>query len=270
MRRWLIMLGCVVLLAGCAGRGVSVPSLEKADIPEVPGRLVVPEGRGPFPAVVLIHGCSGVRPNADMWAGFFRENGYATLILDGFGARGVNEICTNFNRVPTFRRVMDSYAALRYLASLPEIAADRVALMGFSNGAVVVLDASTAYWNEFLTNPPLRFRAALAFYPECRNRIAEFPLPVSIHIGDRDDWTLSSSCEALVEQAKSSGVPPQLHVYQGGLHGFDDLRGGGYLPQVRNMNSATGYGASVGGDARSLERSKADVLMFLGRHLRAD
>lgn len=270
MRRWLIMLGCVVLLAGCAGSTVSIPSLEKADIPVLPGRLVVPDGRGPFPAVVLIHGCSGVRPNADMWASFLRDHGYASLILDGFGARGVNEICTNFNRVPTFRRVMDSYAALKYLASRPEIAADRVALMGFSNGAVVVLDASTAYWSEFLTNPPQRFRAVLAFYPECRNRTAEFSIPVSIHIGDRDDWTLASSCEALVAQAKPPGSLPEVHVYPGGLHAFDDLRGGGYLPQVRNMNSPTGYGATVGGDARTLERSKVDVLKFLGRHLRLE
>lgn len=267
MHHYLIPFILALMLTGCAGTRVSIPSLEKADIPALPGVLVVPEGKGPFPAVVLVHGCSGIRPNAAMWSRFLRDHGYASLILDSFGPRGVDEICTNFSRLPPYRRVMDSYGALKNLASRPDVDADRVALMGFSNGAVVVLDASTAYWNEYLTNPPLRFRAGLAFYPECRNRTANNQIPVGIFIGSRDDWTLASSCETLKSQTESIGFPPELHIYPGGLHAFDDLLGGAYLPQARNINSPTGYGATTGGDARSLEQSKADVLEFLERHL---
>lgn len=270
MRSWLVcVIGCAFALLGCAGTAVIFPNLEHADVPIARGTLLLPEGRGPFPAVVLVHGCGGVRPNADMWARFLRTNGYASLVLDGFGPRGVWEICTDFSRVPTSRRVADSYAALRYLSSRPEIAADRVGVMGFSNGGVVVLDAAIAYWNERLTDPPLRFRASIALYPECRNQIAgSYRIPVLILIGDRDDWTLAESCEALLRRRDPTSSPVELRIYPGGFHAFDDLSSGAYLPHVRNINSPTGYGASVGGDPHSIERAKADVLDFLARYLR--
>lgn len=258
---------CFIALAGCTGTAVSFANLKNADVAEMRGTLHLPEGRGPHPAVILLHGCGGLRPNAAMWAGFLKANGYAALVLDGFGPRGVTEICTNFNRVPPQQRVRDSYAALRYLATRPDIAADRVALMGFSNGAVVVLDAASRFWGGQITDTTLRFRAGVALYPECRNRLSDYGTPVMIQIGDRDDWTLASSCTELQQRLQPESQPLALRVYPGGLHAFDDLTGGGYLPHVRNINSPSGYGATTGGDRRSLERAKADLLDYLRQQL---
>ncbi len=269
MRRLLpaLLALCAIALAGCAGTAVRFPNLKNADVPEMRGTLYLPEGRGPHPAVILVHGCGGLRPNAGMWAGFLEANGYAVLVLDGFGPRGVAEICTNFNRVPPPQRVRDSYAALRYLATRPDIAADRVALMGFSNGAVVVLDAASRFWSGQMTDTALRFRAGVALYPECRNRLSDYASPVMIQIGDRDDWTLASSCTELQQRLQPESQPVALRVYPGALHAFDDLTGGGYLPHVRNLNSPSGYGATTGGDGRSLERAKAELLAYLGLQL---
>lgn len=264
----LVMLCSSLLLAACAGTGVSIPLPAGSDVAAVRGDLVLPkERRGPVPAVVIVHGCSGPRPNGSMWAGFLAEHGYASLVLDGFGPRGVFEICTNFNRVPTDRRLRDLQAVLAYLQTRPEIAADRVAVMGFSNGAGVALDAASRFWNTQLAHGPLRYRASIALYPECRTRPADYAQPSLILIGDKDDWTLASSCEELLQRSLAEGIRPELRIYPGGLHAFDDLRSGGYLPQVRNINSASGYGATVGGDGRSLEAAKADVLAFLRRQL---
>ncbi len=256
-----------IALAGCTGTAVNFPNLRHADVPDMRGTLHLPEGRGPHPAVIVVHGCGGLRPNADMWARFLKANGYASLVLDGFGPRGVSEICTNFNRVPPQQRVFDSYAALRYLATRPDIAANRVALMGFSNGAVVVLDAASRFWTGQITDTTQRFRAGVALYPECRNRLSDYAIPTMIQIGDRDDWTLATSCDQLRQRLQPESQPISLQVYPGGLHAFDDLTGGGYLPHVRNINSASGYGATTGGDGRSLERAKADLLDYLGQQL---
>lgn len=258
---------CALALSGCAGTAVTFPNVQGADVPDARGRLVLPESRGPHPAVVLVHGCGGIRPNADMWARFLRDNGYAALILDGFGPRGVSEICTDFSRVPTYRRVLDAYAALRYLGTRPEVAADRVVLMGFSNGGVVVLDAASRVRAEQVTDTPLRFRASIALYPECRNRMADYGIPVMILIGERDDWTLAVSCQMLLGQLFADSSPVELKIYPRGLHAFDDMSSGAYLPNVRNMNSPSGRGATVGGDARLLKQAQADVLSFLARYL---
>jgi dienelactone hydrolase len=265
--RAVLLAAGALALAGCVGTGVTFPNVKEADVATVRGTLALPEGRGPFPAVVLVHGCSGIRPNADVWVRFLRSHGYASLVLDGFGPRGVTEICTDFGRVPPFRRVGDAYAALRYLAARPEIAGDRVALMGFSNGGVVVLDAANSLWVERGPEVPHRFRGSIALYPECRNRMAVYRIPVLILIGERDDWTLAASCQELVRDLNTDSSPVDLRIYPNALHAFDDLYAGAYLPRVRNMNSPTGYGASVGGDARALDRAQADVLAFLRRHL---
>jgi dienelactone hydrolase len=264
----LTVFSCSLLLSACAGSGVSIPLSAGSDVAAVRGNLVLPKERqGPVPAVVIVHGCSGPRPNGVMWAGFLAEHGYASLVLDGFGPRGVFEICTNFNRVPVSRRLQDLQAVLAYLQTRPEIAADRVAVMGFSNGAVVALDAASRFWSAQLAHGSLRYRATIALYPECRNRLIDYALPSLILIGDKDDWTLASSCEELLQRSLAEGIRPELRIYPGGLHAFDDLRSGGYLPQVRNINSTSGFGATVGGDGRSLEAAKADVLAFLRRQL---
>lgn len=264
----LLVLCCCLLLAACASTAVTIPLAAGGDVAAVRGSLVLPKAHpGPVPAVVIVHGCSGPRPNGRMWASFLADHGYASLVLDGFGPRGVVEICTNFNRVPVERRLRDLQAVLAYLQTRPEIAADRVAVMGFSNGAVVALDAASRFWSGQLAHGPLRYRASIALYPECRNRLADYALPSLILIGDKDDWTLASSCEALLQRSLAAGTQPELRIYPGALHAFDDLHSGAYLPQVRNINSPSGFGATVGGDGRSLAAAQADVLAFLRRHL---
>ena len=60
-------------------------------------RLYLPdEGDGPFPAVVLLHGCSGVAPRSRMWAEKLNSWGYATLIVDSFGPRWVIRLAARF------------------------------------------------------------------------------------------------------------------------------------------------------------------------------
>ena len=57
------------------------------------GRLMRPEGDGPFPAVVLLHGCNGMSYD-DTWAeNFLLPWGYVLLEIDSFGPRGVNNVC---------------------------------------------------------------------------------------------------------------------------------------------------------------------------------
>lgn len=260
-------IGSALLLMGCAGTGVTYPNLKNADVPNARGTLVLPEGAGPFPAVVIVHGCNGIGPNAEMWARFLKANGYASLVLDSFGPRGMWEVCTDQRRLFPQQRVNDTYAALRYLSTRPEIAAGRVAIIGFSHGGSVALDAAGAFWNQSVTETSVRFRAAIALYPGCRGRVPNYRIPVLILIGDKDDWTPPWSCEGLVRELDRSSAPIDLRIYPGGLHGFDDVTSGAYRPNVQNPSSPTGYGATVGGDPRLLERAKADVLGFLAKHV---
>ncbi len=105
--------------------------------------LLTPQGTGPFPAVVVMHGCDGVNENTRRWAGRLVGWGYAALIVDSFRWRGLSNICGNAGALPASVRAHDATAAKNYLRSLPNIAKGRIGLIGFSHGAGAALAAST-------------------------------------------------------------------------------------------------------------------------------
>ena len=62
------------------------------------GILTKPEGNGPFPAVVLLHGCSGLEDGKvrnEAWSNRLVKWGYVTFQLDSFGPRNISNICTD-------------------------------------------------------------------------------------------------------------------------------------------------------------------------------
>src|SRR5271154_1760884 len=57
------------------------------------GYLAKPEGRGPFPAVVLLHSCLGLPANRQSIEAEVTGWGYVALFVDDFSARGLKETC---------------------------------------------------------------------------------------------------------------------------------------------------------------------------------
>jgi len=99
------------------------------------GDLSLPAGAGPFPGVVLMHGCSGLPSRAiDGWAPDLRTWGYATFVLDSFRGRGIREVCSDALSLTGNRRIADAYGALQLLATHPRLDRGRAVLMGFSAG----------------------------------------------------------------------------------------------------------------------------------------
>src|SRR5262245_13269911 len=97
--------------------------------------LLIPQGGGPFPAVVVMHGCDGIRENTRRWAARLVGWGYAALIVDSFRSRGLSNVCGHGGVLPASVRAQDAIEAKNYLRSLPNIAKSRIGLIGFSHGA---------------------------------------------------------------------------------------------------------------------------------------
>ncbi len=204
----------------------------------ISGDLQFPQGSGPFPAVVLAHGCNGNRNIERAWGPVLRQWGYATFVLDSFGPRGIAEACTNGRTLVPLQRVPDAYGALRLLAAHPNIDPKRISLIGFSHGGALAMLAATAWAKETFVPPGQpAFRAFFPFYPNCnatfpeRNRIAA---PLRIHTGELDDWTPAKPCAELAAFLKTSGQDAAIHVYPGAHHAFDQARAHIYLPKVGN------------------------------------
>jgi len=245
----------------------------------ITGDLRFPPGSGPFPAIVLAHGCNGNRNTENAWGPVLRSWGYATFVLDSFGGRGIDEVCTKPVLAP-LQRVPDAYGALRLLAAHSRIDAKRVALMGFSHGGSLTMLASTAWAKEtFAGGGAASFRAFFPFYPNCN---AEFPerrpvsAPLRIHTGEADDWTPAGPCADLARSLKAAGQDASIDLYPGAHHAFDQARSHFRLPNVNNgsncfpqMASILGpfvagsapfscvtKGATVAGNAEALSRAR--------------
>jgi dienelactone hydrolase len=243
------------------------------------GVLFQPEGAGPFPALVLLHGCTGLRTTAGgiqgklrFWAEHLRDLGYVALLVDSFTTRGIDEVCTGRHLLSPVRdRADDARGALRYLQGRLDVQADRIGLLGWSNGAAatlsVLFDQGTAERD---------FRAAVAFYPNCTRNYPGGPefrpyAPLYVLVGALDDWTPAAPCMALVERAQAAGAPIAIKVYPGAHHSFDapatPLR---YRPEVRNHSKPGGCcGATVGTDLEARADAIAEVTGFLAARVAA-
>jgi dienelactone hydrolase len=106
----------------------------------LPVTIYRPEGPGPFPFVVLLHGCGGLHREAmwtawvEPWAELLRAHGIGTAVVDSFGPRGVDQVCTGNVAAWAVRRADDAYSVRAWLAEQPNVDATRIAVMGMSNG----------------------------------------------------------------------------------------------------------------------------------------
>lgn len=262
---WLL----VVSLGLGAAERVRIP----ADGLELEALVYRPAGEGPFGAVVLMHGCSGMwrpdgRPNAsyDDWAVALSGRGFVALLLDSFGTRGEKEICTQgVRRVSAARdRPGDAAAARAWLARQPEIEPSRIHLMGWSNGAMAVLHAVRAG-----PGPAASFRSAVALYPGCAafgRKPYRASTPLLIQAGGADDWTPARHCVALAESASGKGAKVEIDVYPDAHHAFDWIDGSvRFRADVRNPTAASGWGATVGPNPEARAKARERVLEFLAR-----
>lgn len=208
------------------------------------GELRFPDGPGPFPAVILAHGCAGKGYGDATWFPALRQWGYATFIVDSLEGRGIVSLCDNVAKLYPVQRVPDVYGALRVLATHPKIAPDRIALMGFSHGGILTISASTQWAREtYAPGDSPHFRAFFPVYPYCNSVVPEWEAvsaPVRVHTGALDDWTPAKPCEAWTERLRANGFDAAITVYPDAHHGFDDPFGSvTRLPSAANVGRCT-------------------------------
>ena len=189
------------------------------------GRLYRPEGIGPFPAIVLLHGAPGIWAWDDFWAERLRSWGYVVLNVDSMTPRGLYQHNTGIGTTETgvarryvgaFPRSLDALGALAYLAARPDVAPGRIAVFGMSEGGTTAMYAASPR-----DKPPDagRFAASLALYPNC-HEFKGFDAPLLVLIGDADEWVSAAHCEAHLARVDPSHELV-FKIYPGAHHGFD-------------------------------------------------
>jgi dienelactone hydrolase len=227
--------------------------------------------------VVQLHGCAGVEAQSFRWARWLADHGYAALVVDSLRARHVKGDCrTGPDEPPVTARFDDAFGALRYLQSRPDVRADRVAAIGWSQGGVYAMAVINGPSLERARRrgvelPAVGFAGSVGVYPGgCFSLVKEQVVrPLLVLIGEADDWTPAATCREMVAAMHSRGADATIVTYPGAYHYFDvEGQPLEVLAQVENDNRAGGYGATVSYQAAADADAHRRIEEFLARHLR--
>jgi carboxymethylenebutenolidase len=188
--------------------------------------LVLPDGTGPHPGVIVIHELFGLNENMRDICKRFAEQGYAALAVDLFAGR---------NRAVCMARMFSGWlagdlnyfgvsalkAALDQLAGFPDVDADRIGAIGFCMGGTYAL--TWACTDNRLT-------AIAPFYGSAPRRKEALRRLCPV-VGSWPDKDLTSAAAATLEtELTVAGIAHDLKVYAGARHSFFNDRGANYDP----------------------------------------
>ena len=275
-----IQLALLLICASCslAAQPSTVHFPSEDHSTKLVGYLFEPSGTGPHAAVVMLHGRAGpysslakgiytaatLSQRHKKWGDYWAERGYFALLVDSFGSRGYPQgfqVGSYEDRPAEVSeqtvRPLDAYGALRYLRTRRDVVGNRIAVQGWSNGAMTVLvTLSEKSPGIESPTPDTGFRAAIAEYPGCgmdavKGNYRSYA-PILLMIADADEEVSPKRCEDFAKRAKAAGSKLEVIVFPGAEHNFDD-------PGKKKQSNPANHSATE----EAMRRSEA----FLSIHL---
>jgi carboxymethylenebutenolidase len=233
MKRILLLsfiLLCSVLAFAASPKDVSYKSGDET----VNAILYTPEGKGPFPAIIVIHEWWGLNDWVKEQASKLSDQGYVALAIDLYRGKVATtpEMAHEIMRgVPEDRAKRDLHAAFVFLSSQPNVKKDRIAAIGWCMGGGYSLDVA-------LQEPTLRADVInyghLATDPES---IKKINAPILGLFGGQDQGISADDVKKFEQALKQNGKKVDIVIYPDAGHGFE------------NPNNKDGYRAQDAADA---------------------
>ncbi len=202
--------------------------------------VTLPDGAGPFPVLLMLHGCGGVRPFQGGMAEVAVGAGAAAVAIDSYAPRRISRtvafatVCTGM-RLRGAERAGDLFAAMAWLRGQSWAAADRVGAVGWSHGGWTVMDALALRSGpemeritklSALPHEPLDgLKAALFVYPYasvgsyCGRRDWRFRPDSTVIIAEHD-YIVGPTRKTLERQAARCGM--NVVTLENTTHAFED------------------------------------------------
>ncbi len=194
----------------------------------------IPEGKGPFPALIIVHEWWGlsdwIKQNADKFA----KDGYAALAIDlyrGQVAKSPEEAHEIMRALPEDRALKDLKAAYQYLNTLTNINKKKIGSIGWCMGGGYSLEAAM---NISGLNSCVVCYGRLATEEESLDRIKS---PVLGIFGEQDRGIPPADVRNFESALKEKGKDVRIFIYPGVGHAF------------MNPNNKEGYSKEMSSDA---------------------
>jgi dienelactone hydrolase len=193
---------------------------------KVTGTLHLPEGEGPFPAVVISNSSAGTGDQIqDRLTVDLKSKGYAVFAIQSFAARGIFGGVDNRQSVISFQSAaVDTLYALQYLRTQSNIKADKICAAGHSRGGSSSFNF--AYFTYFLElakfddapfNCNISINTAGYYRPLVEKTTGK---PALIFVGELDDvWYMDLTVD-WYKQLIKDGSPIEIKIIKDSYHGL--------------------------------------------------
>jgi dienelactone hydrolase len=221
-----IIATCLIGCTTTSSTYVQIPPLDVAGS-NMPTRalravLTLPEGKPPYPVVILLHGCGGVSAELQVWARRLAAWGYASVSPDSYTPRGYSRVCSGpaeSRAVTPQDRAGDVVSTALWLRTRSGIDSNHIAVVGFSNGGW------TAMWvtqRRYQLEYPNLIQVAVSYYGNCDRAAEHGTVPLLVLMGEADNWDdPARRCDEFGVQL-TPNQNFQIHTYPGVVHAFDD------------------------------------------------
>jgi dienelactone hydrolase len=244
--------------------------------------LLMPEGKGPFPVAIQLHGCGGKGDFQLGWAEVARKAGWAVIVVDSYKHRNISRlqayatVCTGMHLWGR-DRAGDLYAMMEWVRGQGWADPNRIVAAGWSHGGWTTLDAMSlqpgaemvsATRLEGLAEDPLKgLVGAFVVYPYCgvgcvaAEKGTRIDVPVKALVGTADVIVGNKGLARTLEKMKTPKSPIDITMLEGATHAFDepkarDLRvkydptltekaHGLYVDFLKALSAGSGAGAGV-------------------------
>ncbi|MDO4136144.1 dienelactone hydrolase family protein [Clavibacter michiganensis] len=237
---------------------IPLPAASPDASPGLHGVLAVPQGEGPWPAVVVVHEAFGVTDVMRRQAERLAEAGFLALMPDLFSAGGARRCL-----VATFRTLaagegrafVDVESARRALLARADCTG-RVGVIGFCMGGGFALAAASRGFDASSVN--------YGMLPEDLDGVLDGACPIVASYGGRDRQ-LAGSADRLEAALVARGIDHDVREYDAAGHSFlNDAEMGPRA--LRPVLRAVGMGPEPASAADAWRRIDA----FLDAHLHGE
>jgi dienelactone hydrolase len=193
---------------------------------KISGKLHLPPGEGPFPAVVLMHGNfdpKELAPWYDELVPKLVDANIAAFVVDSFSGRGLSATAEHPVRLSRAARLVDAFRALSTLVGVDEIDEQRIGISGYASGGTVamlsahrqVIGARIAGGRSFIAHLPV--------YPSCQTQFRTLKMsymPMLLLAGGQDEYEPLEYCLDYVMHAADAGYDVSIKVYPEAQHAW--------------------------------------------------
>jgi len=224
----------------------------------LPAIVTLPDGKPPYPVVILLHGCGGTGPGLQVWARRLAAWGYASISPDSYTPRGYSRVCSGpaeSRAVTPQDRAGDVVSTALWLRTRPEIDRNRIAVVGFSNGGWTAMWVTQRRYQQYYPN---LIQAAVSYYGNCDRPAEHGTVPLLVLVGEADNWDdPARRCEEFGAQL-TPDQNFQIHTYPGAVHDFDN-------ESLQALHYSEGHPLQY--DAAAAQDSFSRTKAFLDRYI---